>query len=284
MADFETSKLEAAKLSESGEFDGALKLFREIEPLAPNSEERAAILIGEFHCLEALGQFGKARECLREATNLGDSTPEYSAHIAYLDARLDGGEGKNKSAIAKLDRLLEEHSELLRSPDCKELYELIQMRRLEYLVNVGRMVAALPLFIEATGFVMEKPDSFVLRMAYCLAKCGEFETAHNMMNKALASSNSIAQETHARYYLGSIYVAEKDYDKALVEFRFCEMHIEESDHSIPLSIPQVMDALAYVHEQMGHANEASQYRKAAGPLQELDAFRTPIPPQSLDKP
>jgi tetratricopeptide (TPR) repeat protein len=173
------------------------------------------------------------------------------------DLSLDGDEGKNGSAIAMLDALLEEHSELLRSPDCGDLYESIQLRRLEYLVNVGRMIEALPLFVEATGFPLEKPDSFVFRMAYCLAKCGEFETAHNMMKKALAISRSRAQEARARY---SIYVAAKDYDNALVELQFCQAHMGESD----LSIPHMMDALAYVHEQMGHADEAALYRQAAG--------------------
>ena len=61
MADFELSKQEATRLFESGEFDPALKSFLELETHAPNSEERAAIFLGEYLCFEALGMFAKAR-------------------------------------------------------------------------------------------------------------------------------------------------------------------------------------------------------------------------------
>jgi tetratricopeptide (TPR) repeat protein len=259
MADFELSKKEATRLIENGEYATALELFRDLERLAPNSEERAAIFVGECHCLEALGMFEKARECLREVAKLGESTPAELAYMAYLEARLEGDEGKNTSAVARLDRLLEEQKELLHSAECEDLYESIQMQRLEYLVNVGRMQEARPLFSEARGFSMEKRYDFAFREAYCLAKCGDLAEAHQIMSKALAESNGIFQETRGRYYLGAIYVADRKYNEALVEFQFCETHVGESS----LSYSHVMDALAYVHEELGHAEEAIRYKQAA---------------------
>jgi tetratricopeptide (TPR) repeat protein len=211
-------------------------------------------------CFEALGMFAKARQCVREATRLGEPSPEYLARMAYLEAVLDGDEGNNKSAIARLDRLLEEQEELLHSAECEDLYESIQMQRLDYLLNVGRMQEALPLFSEARGFAIEKKYDFAFREAYCLAKCGNLEEAHLIMGKALAQSNGIVQETRGRFYLASMYLSERKYKEALVEFQFCEEHIGETD----LSIPHLMDALAYVHEKLGHAEEATRYLRAKG--------------------
>jgi tetratricopeptide (TPR) repeat protein len=259
MADFELSKQEATRLLEKGEFEQALSVFRELETIAPDSEERGAVLLGEYQCFEALGMFAKARQCVLEATKLGEPTPEYLARMAYLEAVLDGDEGDNKSAIARLDRLLEEREELLRSAECEDLYESVQMQRLEYLVNVGRMQEALPLFSEVRGFAIEKRYDFAFREAYCLAKCGDLERAHLIMSKALAESNGIVQETRGRYYSGAMYMTERKYEDALVEFQFCETHMGESD----LSISLVMHALAYVHEKMGHNQEATRYLQAA---------------------
>lgn len=256
---FERSKFKATDLLAKGEYDQALKLFRELETFAPDSEERGAVLIGEYQCYEALDMFDEARKCLQVAATLGEQTPEYASRIEYLEARLDGDEGKNRIALGKLNRLLEAKGELLRSPDCRDLYESVQMRRLEYLTNLGEMKEALPLFTEARGFEVEKPRSFKFRMAYCLAKCGYVEQAHALVKEGLAETSNITEEVRGRYYLGSIYVAEKKYAEALTQFQFCETHLKDSD----ISHEHLMDALSYVYEKLGKPKDAARYRQVA---------------------
>ena len=75
-------------------------------------------------------------------------------------------------------------------------------------------------------------------MAYCLAKSGDVEQAHVLVNEGLAESRTVTEEIRGRYYLGSIYVSEKKYMEALAQFQFCERHEEESD----ISYEHLMDA------------------------------------------
>jgi tetratricopeptide (TPR) repeat protein len=260
MAKYEERKDEALKLLEASKFSEAAAAFRELAEGAPDSDERAAALIGEYQCLEALGMFAKARESVHEAASLGEQTPEYLARMVYFEACLDANEGKNEMAVEKLNKLLEEHADLLHTPECLDLYESIQYQRAEYLSNLNRMGQALPLFLETRGFKKEKPKDFIFRMAFCVAKCGDFERAHVLMKRALADCRDIRQENMARYYLGLIYAAARDYGKALAEFQFCEAHLDEFD----LSIPSLMEALSYVCEKSGRTGGAAKYRRAGG--------------------
>jgi len=250
----------ANQFFEAGDFDGAMQLFSELAKVAPNSDERAAALIGQGKCLEVLGRFAEARDCLREVRNLeGQDDPEYVAWLDYLEAGIDAREGRDKESLRRLDGLLENFAAFLKTPQWIDLYERVQILRSARLQNLKRPREALPLFVEALGFTAEKPKDHNYRMAYCLAECGDVSRAKDAVTNALKGKLDRHEEWTARYYLGAIYAAGNEYESALAEFQFCECHLDDSDGSIT----NLMDSLAYVCSKLGRLDDAARYGRAS---------------------
>jgi tetratricopeptide (TPR) repeat protein len=117
---------------------------------------------------------------------------------------------------------------------------------------------ALPLFAESLEFKAEKPRDHAYRMAYCLAECGDVARAKDAITGALKRRLDKHEEWTARYYLGAVFAAAKEYDKALRELRFCEIHLDDSEGPIT----GLIDSLAYVCEKLGHLEDAARYKRA----------------------
>jgi tetratricopeptide (TPR) repeat protein len=250
----------ACKLFKDREYEQAAGLFHQLVHTAPDSDERAAALIFEARCLEAVGRFAEARSCLGEARNVGDASVDYLARLSYLEAGIDAREGCDEEALAKLNELLADLGDDLQTPGYRDLYEGIQIMRAGRLQNLKRPREALPLFIESQKFDSEKPSDHVYRMAYCVAQCGQSERAAEIVIDTLAGSLDISTECMARYYLGAIYTAQGEHRKALNEFQFCEEHLGDSN----LAVPQLMESIAYTYKELGEPNKAAQYLRAAG--------------------
>ena len=258
---FDDEKERAISLYHQQDYQQSLTIFQGLLLRITAPEERAGILIFQCRCQENLGLFVDARSSLEEARRVGKEglDPDYEARLRYFEAGIDAREGKDKESLRKLDSLLQLNKELLATPELRDLYEGIQILRAGRLQNLDRPHEALPLFLEAQNYKAEKPDDFLCRTAYCLAKCGEIAPAKALISRVMQSSLDPAQENTARYYLAGIFVINGEYAKAFEELQFCERHLDQFE----LAIPALMQSLAYVCEKLGLSKQAFSYRRAS---------------------
>ena len=254
----EDQQCRAAELQKSGKYQEALDAYRALADTAPNNNERAAALIWASDCLGLLGKLPEARECLHEASRIMDHTPESRTNMAYLDAMLDASTGADTEALAKLDDIVGQFGDILRAPELRYQFEKIQIQRAYSLLNLGRPREALPIFLLAEKYEVEKPDDFTYRHAYCLAACGQARHGESLIRESLAKNLGIRQETEARYYLGLIFVSEGRHADAMREFEFCESHLNELE---PNLTDGLFSLLGSTSERVGLKDRALRYRR-----------------------
>jgi tetratricopeptide (TPR) repeat protein len=261
---FDALRTRAEALFEQGKYEDSLLLFSQLVPEAPDSAVRSAIQMYRGRCLEILGRFPEARQCIEEARRgMRESSPAALAWLDYMEASVDAREDRYAVALAKFDRVLADIEDSLPGDERRNIYESVQISRAQCLHNLGRPAEAMPLFVESAGFKAEKPADYPYRMALCMAQCGERSGAKDILLRSLKCDLDVQTEGSIRYYLGRIYALEGDHEGALAEWQFCERHLDECDL---LWDKPLMDSLSWAYEKIGDSNKANYYGRLARDL------------------
>jgi len=223
-------------------------------------DEKALLLYGQAVCLQRLGKLEEARKCNRQAVAISPRD-EVRARTDLGEAVLCWEERRFQESLRILDNILERYSDLLRTPDLRDVYEGVQIRRGILLAKFSRPGEARPLLEEALSF---DPGAVDIRQALYYLGVALFNLAEKKAAKArflglLPGSDDDYWAISARYYLGIIYSEEGAYGKALLEFEHVEPHAKAAN----ISNDKIYGWLARTYRLVGNSGQAERCEKLA---------------------
>ena len=248
----------AMALRDSGREEDAIRELRAMGLEALDPDEKAAHIDGVAVCLLRLGRLDEARKCNRRAADVSVSRG-IRARIDFTEAVICWEERKFKESLGLLNKMLKEYSELLSTPDFRDLYEKVHQRRAILLAEFDRHREACPLLEEALSFQLDAEDKALLLyyLGVALYKLGDKLGARTRFLEALQDRPDDYGSISSRFYLGVIYSEEGAYGKALEEFERVEPHVSLT--GIPKD--RIYGWLARTYRLSGNPSEAERCEK-----------------------
>jgi len=264
--------LKACQLRDAGKFDQAVEQFRKVATGTKDPVDKAGVLINIAATLRALSQFDAAREELRIARHLVESSDEMSVEQLACDPRLlqlklglefeeadiCGYEGKLNAALTKFNLLLNRYQRILKYPEFRDSYEMIQTRRGFLFVDLDRCKEALPILEEAEFFEGRKAEIYFY-LGHCYLSNCEYDKAAKKLLNALKLSLPRILAYRAHCELGIAYYRLKGFAEAKLEF---ERSAETADPEY-IHQAQIWKWLANTSRTLGLKDEADRYAKLA---------------------
>jgi len=251
----------AMALRDSGREEEAIRELRAMADEAddPNDpDEKAAFIYGEAVCLLRLGRLDEARKVNRRAADVSVSDG-MRARTDFNEAFICWEERKFKKSFGLLNKMLQEYSELLSTPDFRDLYEMVHQRRAILLAEFGRQREARPLLEEALSFQLDADDKAQLLyyLGVALYTLGDKLGAKARFLEAQQDRPDDYASVSSRFYLGVIYSEEGAYGKALHEFEWVEPRVSLT--GIPKD--RIYGWLARTYRMTGNTSAAERYEK-----------------------
>ena len=213
---------ELQKLIEARRADEALPELSRLAESETDPTNKGVLLDSIAIGLRVLGRFSEARRQVREACAvLGPEHVAYPA-AAFHEALLDMDERKWKPALKKLDVLLKKYGPVLHEGVRGGLFEEVQRNRGMALVELRRSREARPLLESVRSIEYEK-ERTLCYLGLCDFELGDRGAARQEFEELLAlppASTSIFRAS-AHYYLGVIFVGQRQLARALAEFEKC---------------------------------------------------------------
>ena len=180
---------------------------------------------------------------------------EFNEAVIYWEER------KFKESFGVLNKMLKDYSELLSTPDFRDLYEMIQQRRAILLAEFDRPREARLLLEEALSFQLDAEDKSKLLyyLGVALYNLGDKLGAKTRFLEAPQGRPDDYASISSRFYLGVIYLEEGAYGKALQEFEWVEPRVGLT--GIPKD--RIYGWLAKAYRITGNTSEAERYEKLA---------------------
>jgi len=250
----------AMALRDSGREEEAIHEIRAMAQEALEPIEKAVHMYGEAVCLLRLGRFEEARKCNRQAVAICPSN-EIRCRVDLNEVFLCWEERKFQECLRMLNNMLKDYSDLLCTPDFRDLYEQVQFRRGLLLTEFSRPREARPLLEEALSFELDAEDKAKLLyyLGLALYNLGDKADAKARFLGALQGRNDDAVSISVRYYLGVIYSEEGAYGKALQEFERVEPYASLAS----IENEKIYGWLARTYRMTGNSSEAERCEKLA---------------------
>jgi tetratricopeptide (TPR) repeat protein len=259
-----TGKVELAnRLRDSGKFQEALELFKELESDSKDDPgQTAGYLIDEADCYAQGGDSEEAKKCISKARMLVRTDPLGLAQIDFFEATLLIEDGQIELGLQALSFILSDNSLLLRSKEGRELYERIQIQRGFSLMHLSRCAEARPILEEASSFRLEDEDevksSIHCHLGRCYAELGQYAVAKEQFVLAQRLKVPEDWEDTFHYYYGYTLYELKEFDSARREFI---LSLQSGSSGPPASYKYNM--LAATHRKLGEHRQARQYEDLA---------------------
>ena len=238
----------------------ALQEFIGMAQEARDRDEKAALTLNIATCYANLGRFEEARKYDRQAVAISPRD-EIRSRAAFGEAVTCWEERKFDESLRILNNMLKDYSALLRTPDFRDLYELVQRRRGALLTEFSRPGEARPILEEVLSFDLNAEDKamFLYYLGIALFNLGERNAAKARFLELLQNSVDDYCTISGRYYLGIIYSEEGAYARALQEFERVEPHAAMAD----IDKEKIYGWLARTWRLLGNRPEAERYEKLA---------------------
>jgi len=253
----------AIELRDTGHVPEAVEELRAIASQTDDLNEKIQAFGNLVVCYRLLGSLSDARAAWQNARELASSTtevqPDLDLYINFLDACLLNEEGKIEEASKKFTRLFHDYADAFKSPENRELYEDIQHRRANTLIELGRFREALPLLEEVITFDLPPSDKIKLlcHLGDCCIDIEDYESARRHYESAQEMGMPKEWESRSRYYLGIAYAKLDLFHKAKQEFEFCESKLAGYD----LPLRDLYKWLAFVSKRLGETDKVREYTR-----------------------
>ena len=225
-----------------------------------DQNERAYLLFSKASCYGILGDFEQARRQLTCA--LRDNPNRYAqTTFDFIQGLLSQQEGMYAEALQKFDTTLSVHSELIKRPELKEIYEDIQQRRGLLMVTLSKFQEAVPILTEILSFNLDEPlrsEAFA-NLGLCHLELKEYGQARDHLLQAIAIGLTKRWEGPANFYLGIAYFYSDMLQEAKGEFQKCE----ELATQHPIPITDVYSWLSSISRRLGDHSESQRYAMLA---------------------
>ncbi len=247
-------------LRDSGREEEAIHELHAMAREAIEPIEKAVYMYSEAVCLVRLGRFEEARKCNRQAVAICPCD-EVRSRVDFSEAVLCWEEKKFQECLRILNNMLKDYSDLLCTPDFRDLYEQVQFRRGILLTEFSRPREARPLLEEGLSFDLDSEDKAKLLyyLGLALYNLGDKEDAKTRFLEALQGRSDDYFSISARYYLGVIYSEQGAYGKALHEFERVEPHASLAS----IENEKIYGWLARTYRLTGNLSEAERCEKLA---------------------
>jgi tetratricopeptide (TPR) repeat protein len=251
------ARLERANaLSVAGRTEEALEEYRGLLESCSDASERVVVILNEVDCLIELDRFEEAHQRLKVAYASVSPADEMLMHVEFAEGSVWMGEGKNKEALERLNRLLRDHPKLLKTPNHHFLCEEIQQRRGFLLANLRRCAEAKPILEECADYESNK-GMVAFYLGYCYCALDDFVLAKQKLLEALAMGLPSHLEFRAHHALGIAYHELEAYARAKKELELCLCSADESYRQ------GTFKWLASACAELGLNEEAERYKKLA---------------------
>ena len=142
----------AVELSDPDLAREALQEIDVLLGLSSDQNERVYLLFSRAFCYGILGDFLEARRQLAIALEEGHGDPYARVSFDFGAGLLFQREGNYAEALDAFSAALSAHSQQLKSPELRFMYEDIQQRRAFLSVTLSRFRDAVPLLKESLSF------------------------------------------------------------------------------------------------------------------------------------
>jgi tetratricopeptide (TPR) repeat protein len=232
-------------------------------PDPKDSLNRIGTLLREANRQQRGGHFRDAELSIAEAKHLARGDPQAIAEIDFFCALSLLERDKQNEGVQALSAILTQHQAWLRTPEGRDVYELVQVQRAFSLIHLERKEEARPLLEEAIGFQL---DSEVRSDVHChLGRCYHelslYALAKEQFERANAIGVSEEWQPAFHYYYGYTLYELKEFQRAKREFILCA----QSNSSGPNEAMRYA-MLAATSRKLGEYSEARSYDEKANSL------------------
>ena len=242
--------------------DLAREALREIDILLGSSSsqnERVYLFLSRASCYGILGDFVEARRQLAVALDQGHGDPSSQVSFDFGLALLFQREARYAEALDGFSATLFRHSQQLKRPELRFMYEDIQQRRAFLSVTVSRFQDAIPLLKESLSFDLDNKlrSGALASLGLCYLELKDYENSRDQFLGAIALGLTREWEGKAHFYLGIDYFYTDMVREAKREFLLCEQLA--AIHQLP--IVNVYGWLSSICKRLGEASESQRYSR-----------------------
>jgi tetratricopeptide (TPR) repeat protein len=250
------------KAVESNDPDLAREALGQIEAILGSStdqNERVCLLFSRASCYAILGDFAEARRRLAIALDEGSDDPNAKVSFDFSEGLLFHREGNYAEALERFSATLSTHSQELKRPELRFMYEDIQQRRAFLSVTLSRFRDAVPLLKESLSFDLDKESrsNALASLGFCYLELKDYEHARDQFLEAIALGLTKEWEGKAHFYLSIAYFYTDMVREAKREFQRCEQLA--TVHQLP--ILDVYAWLSVTCKRLGESSESERYAR-----------------------
>lgn len=251
---------------DSGDPEIAEEAIRELDLRLASfgeTEDKAGLLLGKALLNGYLHRYSDARRQLALALEQASTDPDVRFSHDVIDACLYDQEGKPEQAYTWLTAVLLNHSERLKRPDVRSIYEDIQQRRGFDLFWLKRFQDAVPLLRECLSFNLKTVERScaLANLGISYVKLKQYEEAKNWLLRACEAGVTKDWEGQVHFYLAFSYAQLQLLRESKREFQICEERATE--YQLPLQ--QLYKWLSRICGLLGEKAEADRYARLARP-------------------
>jgi len=225
--------------------------------------KRAALLLEDAGRCQEQGRVEDAEKLIAEAKNLAAGNPQACAEIDLLHAISLLKANNREEGVRNLSEILAEYADWFKTPDSRDVYEMVQLQRAFSLVHLERNEEALPLLEEALSFQLERAAQSDLHchLGRCYHERSQYSQAKEHFERADALGVGDDWRPAFHYYFGYTLYELKDFQRAKRQFILC---LQSGDSGPPASMRYAM--LAETSRKVGEHSEARLYEEKAKSL------------------
>jgi tetratricopeptide (TPR) repeat protein len=249
------------RATESGDPGMAEQAIAEIDlrtQSSPSPLEKAELLLNKAVFLGILRRFEDARAELAGALGAAPDDPEISLQHDYIRAMLCHQAEEFQEALRRMNELLKDHAELLKTPKFRFVYEDVQQRRAFELFRLRRFEDAIVSLKECLMFDMPPKDRSVMlaHLGISYSELKNREAARAYLLQACTADLPEEWRGEVHFYLGLTYAHLNLLRESKEEFQLSERQ---------LPVLKVYAWLSRVCGLLGEKEESQRYALLARP-------------------
>lgn len=225
-----------------------------------DSLKKIGPLLEEATRFQEGGRFRDAELLIEEAGHLAGGNVQCRAEIDLFRATSLLKENRREEGLRNLSAMLIEYAEWIRSPEGRDMYDLVQLQRAFSLMHLEKYEEARPLLEEATAFQLDTEVQSDVRchLGRCYHELSQYSLAKEQFECAHSLGVGEDWQSVFHYYFGYTLYELGDFQLAKREFILC---LQSGPSSPDTSARYSM--LAATSRKLGEHSEARFYAEKA---------------------
>jgi tetratricopeptide (TPR) repeat protein len=225
--------------------------------------KKVACLLEEATRRQERGQFDEAETLMAAAKQLAAANAQASAEIDLFRAMSLLKENRREEGVQSLSAMLIAYADWFKTPDSRDVYELVQVQRAFSLIHLERNEEARPILEEALSFHVESgvQSDVSCHLGRCYHELSLYPLAKEQFERADALGVKEDWRSVFHYYFGYTLYELGEFQRAKREFILC---LQSGSSGPEESMRYAM--LAATSRKLGEHSEARSYGERAKSL------------------